>query len=122
MNLWLIAAALSAAILAVAHSYLGERLIIAPLLHADLSGVLSRERFQKKIIRFAWHLTSVAWLGFAGVIIGLKRPDSVAFIGTMIAATFIIHAFITAFSSKGKHFAWVLFLLVALGSWLGSRM
>src|SRR5437868_1419219 len=121
MNLWLIGAALSAIILAVVHSYLGERLIIAPLLHADLSGALSREQFQKKIIRFAWHLTSVAWLGFAGVIIGLKRPDNVAFMGAMIAATFMVHAFMTAFSSKGKHFAWVLFLVVAFGSWLGSR-
>ena len=90
-------------------------------MRADLSGILRRERFQKKIIRFAWHLTSVAWLGFAGVIIGLKRPGSIAFIGIVIAVTFAIHAFITAFSSRGKHFAWIFFLLIAFGAWFGTR-
>jgi len=122
MNAWLIIAAAITSILAVAHSYLGERFILIPLLRQDLSAALKRERFQKAILRFAWHLTSVAWLGFGVVLIGLRRTDAVEFIGIAIGVTFVIHAAVTAFASRFKHLAWPLFLLVAAGAWLGTRV
>src|SRR5579872_904224 len=115
MNPWLITGACSAAFLAVAHSYLGERYILIPLLRADLSASLRREKFQKSILRFAWHLTSIAWLGFAFVIYGLNRPDATAFISAAVAVTFTVHAVITALSTRFRHLAWILFLVAAAG-------
>lgn len=121
MNTWLILGASLAAILAIAHSYLGERYILIPLLAMDLSPALRRERFQKSILRFAWHLTSVAWIGLGAVLLGVHRPDAAAFIGIAVAITFAIHGLVTLGASRGKHLAWPLFLLLAFGAYWGTR-
>jgi hypothetical protein len=122
MNAWLVTGASIAALLAVVHSYLGERAIVQPLVAADLKEVFrGGQRFKKAIIRFAWHLTSVAWLGFAFVLLGLGRSDAIQFIGVAIAATFVVHALVTALSSRFKHVAWIFFLIVAAGAYWGTH-
>src|SRR2546423_207180 len=121
MNPWLSIGAVATAILAAAHSYLGECYILIPLLRQDLSAALKRERFQKAVLRFAWHLTSIAWLGFGMVLMGLRRADAVSFIGIAIAATFVVHAVVTALATRFRHLAWIFFLVVAAGAWFGSR-
>lgn len=122
MNLWLIVAAVTTAFLAVAHSYLGERFILIPLLRQDLRAALKREQFQKTVLRFAWHLTSIAWLGFGVLLVGLGRADAVPFAGRVVAATFLIHAIVTGIATRFRHLAWPLFLVVAGGAWWGTRV
>ena len=58
---FLIAAAL-AVLLGVAHSYLGERYILTRLFRrGDLPRLFGGVEFTQQTLRFAWHLTSVAW-------------------------------------------------------------
>lgn len=53
-------AAALAAILAVAHSAIGERMLVGPLTSSD-SGVMA-DPLYCKVARIAWHWTSVLWL------------------------------------------------------------
>ncbi|GGD50373.1 hypothetical protein GRI62_06765 [Erythrobacter arachoides] len=59
-------AAALAAILAVAHSVVGERSLIRPLL-AENTGVLANPVYAK-VTRLAWHWTSALWLVAAAVL------------------------------------------------------
>ncbi len=65
----LIAAALLVAI-AAAHSLLGERYILMRLFRrGPLPKLFGSDWFTRRTLRFAWHLTSVAWLGFAALLV-----------------------------------------------------
>ena len=115
----LVAAALLVGV-ALAHSYLGERYILIRLFRRDdLPRLLGSDRFTKRTLRFAWHITSVAWVGFAGVLCALatrKAPLSWALVA--IAVTFLLTSLVIAVASKGRHLAWPVFLAVALLAWL----
>ena len=54
--------------LALVHSVLGERCILIRLFRrTDLPPLFGSDDFTKRTLRFAWHLTSVVWLGVAAV-------------------------------------------------------
>jgi hypothetical protein len=68
-ELLLSAAALLCMLIGVAHSYLGEKYILIRLFRRDnLPKLLGSDWFTKRTLRFAWHLTSIAWWGFAALL------------------------------------------------------
>lgn len=91
------------------HSLLGERMLIGPLLADDRWRVPVPRRAAERLLRFAWHLTSIAWLALALVLLGVDTPGVVA--ATMLASGLLV------LSSLPAHLAWPLFLLGAL--WAG---
>ena len=101
-----------------AHSYLGERYILIRLFRRDnLPKLFGSPEFTQNTLRFAWHLTSVAWFGFAAILMILASDNKhLSTITTIIAITFLIHAVITLLASKGKHFAWPIFLIIGLAT------
>ena len=119
-GLWV--AAILLAGIALAHSYLGERYILIRLLKRDnLPQLLGSDRFTKRTLRFAWHITSIAWLGFAAVLAVLAaQGQSVPHVLVAVAVTFAITALVIAVASRGRHLAWPLFLVVAILAWLAS--
>ena len=125
MNTLLILAAVVIAVIAAVHSVLGERYIVRRLLRrSNLPHRFGSDWFTKRTIRFAWHLTSVAWLGLAGVIVmyayeaSLDGPAYGAL--EVIRWTFLVSAAITLFASRGRHLAWVLFTVVGVALWIGA--
>jgi hypothetical protein len=111
----LFAAALLVAI-AAAHSYLGERYILIRLFRrADLPKLLGSDAFTKKTLRFAWHITSIAWLGFAAILVVLSRSSMQAGAVTrIVGVTFLVSAAVSGFGSKGRHYSWIVFLAIGL--------
>ncbi|PKF77970.1 hypothetical protein CW749_18675 [Vibrio sp. vnigr-6D03] len=107
---------------AIAHSYLGERYILIRLFRRDdLPKVLGSDEFTKKTLRFAWHLTSIAWLGFAAILLVTVQPTfSKEVIGQIIALTFFIHFLIALFGSKGRHLSWIVFFAISVFALLGT--
>lgn len=104
----LLAAGTLAAV-AVLHSVLGEVAILRPLL-ADDRWRLGPPRWAvERILRFAWHLTSIAWVALAAVTLGADGPVVVAV--TAAVSGLLILAMLPA------HLAWPLFLAIAL--WAG---
>ena len=114
MTPWLWLAVALFALLGVAHSYLGERYLLIRLFRrADLPKLLGSEEFTKRVLRFAWHLTSVAWLGFALLIItsATGNPDASL---RVIAATAALSSVVALIGSRARHLSWVIFALIAL--------
>ncbi|BDU39447.1 hypothetical protein [Vibrio nigripulchritudo] len=121
MEVFMYLAALLLVVVTFAHSYLGERYILIRLFKRDnLPKLFGSDDFTKKTLRFAWHVTSVAWLGLAAILVALAQPElSKPLIGKIIAITFAIHFLIALFGSKGKHLSWVVFGLVSVLVWFG---
>lgn len=116
----LVAAALIA-LTAVAHSFLGERYILIRLFKREnLPRLFGSDVFTKRTLRFAWHITSVAWLGLAGVLLVLagQGVPSRSTLLQVVAATFLCSAAIAVIGSRGKHLSWVVFTVIALLAWL----
>ena len=102
MNTLLYAASLCALALGVAHSILGEVYILQPLL---ARGGLSD--FKVRTVRFAWHLTSIAWFGFAALLLLLVQPlMTYRSVALVVAVTFFGSALFTLTVSRGRHLAW----------------
>ena len=110
-------------VIGLVHSYLGERYILIRLFKRENLPILfGGTEFTKNTLRFAWHITTVAWWGFAAILIHLAGNDiSPAFIGNVIGVTFFIHFLIALLGSKSKHISWVFFLLVAALSIYASK-
>lgn len=113
----LLIAALLTLCVGFAHSVLGEWKLIGPLLHpATRSGMLARSGWARGVLRFAWHLTTIAWWGFAAVLAGLagsERTAAVCWVLAVTAVTFLVTAIVTLVSSRARHLAWPVFLAIA---------
>ena len=105
------------------HSYLGERYVLQPILALPNLPKLGGSRdYMASVLRFAWHLTSVAWWGTSITLVLMWRGQGVAAIGATLAATFAIHGGIILSTKNGtRHPAWPLFLLCAAAIWLGTH-
>ncbi|MFN3439722.1 MAG: hypothetical protein ACK41V_18655 [Acidovorax sp.] len=98
----------------IAHSYLGERYILARLFRRnDLPKLFGSTEFTARTLRFAWHITTVAWWGFAAILF-LLAQQAVSFqrLSLVVAITFLLTAAITAAISRGRHLAWPVFLFI----------
>jgi hypothetical protein len=97
-------------LLAVAHSIIGERKLVGPLVRRDdLPPTFGTVALSAATLRFAWHITSVLALGFAGVLfaVALGGPDDV--IVLTVGATFIVSGFLPLIYTRGRHLAWAVF-------------
>ena len=123
MKTGLLLAAALLVLTAVAHSFLGERYILVRLFRRpDLPRLFGSDWFTRRTLRFAWHLTSIAWLGFAAVLLLLAQPGApqTSSILRAVGATFVVAAAITALASNGRHLAWPVFLAVGLLAWFAT--
>jgi hypothetical protein len=111
----LVAAVLVFAVGAV-HSWLGERRLLGPLLAPEKRlGLLAKSSLARTTLRFAWHLTTLAWWGLGAVLAGLalspSDPRAVALI--VVAATFLATGLAILAVSRGRHLAWPVLLAIA---------
>ncbi len=109
--------------IAIAHSYLGEKYILIRLFKKHtLPALLGGTDFTKNTLRFAWHITSIAWFGFATIIVYLPNLSvGKAFVGNTIGLTFMFHFIVSIAGSRGKHFSWPIFFIIGLLVLLSSN-
>jgi hypothetical protein len=109
----LLSAAVVLGFIGLAHSYLGERFVFGrlfalrdlPLLHHD-------RQYTERVIRFAWHLTSVAWWGLAAIILALSGALATTHvIGIIVGSTLLVSGVIIVATAGTRHPAWWLFLV-----------
>ncbi len=91
------------------HSVLGERFILRPLFAARGCQTLALgEGFTTRTLRFAWHLTTLAWWTIA---LAVAQP-------TLLVPAAILLAFasavVCAVVARGEHFAWPIFATVGV--------
>jgi CDP-diglyceride synthetase len=122
MNPQLAIAAVLSASLAVAHSWLGERWIIQPVLAMEnIPQLFGSRRGMKKILRFAWHLTSVFFVGMAAVLLHYSVVGSDRAVLFIISITYLLSAVMTLAVSRGRHYAWVVFVIIGLLTWFSRN-
>jgi hypothetical protein len=105
----------------IVHSYLGEKFILIRLFRRDnLPKLLGSDWFTKRILRFAWHLTTIAWWGFAAILYFLSTPgDNIrSEILITITVVFAISGIVSLLFSRGKHLSWLFFFGIACTSLL----
>lgn len=115
-------AALLLALLALAHSYLGERYILIRLFRRpDLPKLFGGTTFTTRTLRFVWHLLTIAWLGFAALLWlaqrGLLTPTHVLQTVALMAGA---SALLPLLFTNGRHLAWVVLAAVAGLVWWGN--
>ena len=98
----------------VAHSVLGERYILIRLFrHEGLPKLFGSSEFTTRTLRFAWHITTIAWWGFAAILVQLAQGSiSTHSVALVIGVTFCATAFITLAVSRFRHLAWLVFLFI----------
>lgn len=114
---WLLyLAALLAILLGLAYSVLGERYILIRLFRRqDLPKLFGSQDFTVRTLRFAWHLTTLAWWGFAGLLWLLAQPGwQPSQLLLLMATTFAASAVLTLLMSRGRHLAWPVMAAIAL--------
>jgi hypothetical protein len=124
VNLALATAAILTVLLAVAHSYLGERYILIRLFRrGDLPKLFGGTRFTQDTLRLAWHITSVAALGFAALLVALALPGGLGprVYGRVIGATFVVSGLVALVGSRGRHLSWIVFFTIAALTFSVSR-
>lgn len=126
MNVQLLLAAVLALATGCVHSVLGERFIVGRLLRRDnLPRLLGSDVFTKQTIRFAWHLTTVAWWGLAMILLlvgGTPLQVTVAHgILIAVAGTFLLSALLALLLTRGRHLSWIVFLAIAVLCLAGLR-
>ncbi len=116
MDIALYAAAVLTVGIGAAHSWLGERYILIRLFRRDdLPQLFGGTEFTKNTLRFAWHITTLAWIGFAAILVSIAEGAlTTRTTGLIIGATFGAHFVVALVASRGKHYSWVIFLAIAV--------
>jgi hypothetical protein len=110
----------------LAHSLLGERYVLIRLFRRrDLPKLFGADTFTRRTLRFAWHLTTLAWWGFAAQMAlasgALTEADPAGDpLLQVIAWTFLASAFLGLAVTRGRHLAWPVFLVIAACAWLAG--
>lgn len=100
-------------LIAAGHSFLGEKLLLPSLLAGE-SGTKMPRAVARRVIRLAWHLTSLAWVGLAAALVGAPI--------VWVFAAVCFSAFLIIFTFTPGHLAWPLFLAATALSLLAEGL
>lgn len=107
----LLATAALLVLVGLAHSVLGERYILTRLFRRPLPPLFGSDAFTKGTLRFAWHITTIAWFGFAALLVNdfASRGSSLR----IVSVTFLATGLVALVASRGTHLSWIVFLAIA---------
>ena len=108
---------LSAAVMiltAIAHSVMGERRLITPLLARDIDLLTG---YRSMLVRFAWHYTSVL---MAVTALLVAWPGAPVQLVRVTGAAWLIAGVFDAIVTRGKHVGWPLLSLAGILALVGA--
>ncbi|WP_417487340.1 hypothetical protein [Maricaulis sp.] len=111
----IIAAALTV-LVGLFHSIAGEIRLVRPLLaRPDLPSLGHGPWYVRALIRTAWHITTLVWLGIAAMLVVIHRASLAdhAPLLWIISAVFAVSGLAALIFSRAKHPAWLAFLPVS---------
>lgn len=103
---------------AAAHSVLGERKLIGPLV-ARRDGILASD-FARFILRFAWHITSLTWLVLGLILVHLVVNPATARVWALAetGVAFTAVGLFDAVATRGRHVGWALLTGIGIAALL----
>lgn len=110
------------ALVGLAHSVLGERYLLVRLFkRADLPKLFGSTTFTTATLRFAWHLTTIAWWALAVLLFDAGQgTSSTPRTLQVIAATAFVSGLFPLVFTRGRHLSWIAFFAVAALVWLAA--
>jgi hypothetical protein len=107
-------AALLSVVLGLAHSVLGERYILVRLFRdKNLPRLFGGTAFTASTLRFAWHITTLAWFGFATLLVQLGQGSLTSSgAARTIGWTFIASGVLPLAFTRGRHVSWLVLFLI----------
>ena len=119
----LIAAAVLLVVIGLAHSLLGEKYILQRLFRQPLPKLFGDDGFTKRTLRFAWHITSLLFVGFAAILLLLHvDAGSPRNLLRVTAVCFAATALVALIASRGRHLSWPVFTAIAALCWLAAAV
>ena len=109
--------------LGVAHSVLGEKYILVRLFRRkDLPALFGSTQFTSRTLRFAWHITIVAWFAFAALLAQLAQgPPTSSGVLQVIGWAAISSGCLPLLVTRGRHVAWlILFVIGGISLYWGA--
>ena len=109
-------------IVGCAHSYLGERHLF-PRLFAlpNLPLFRSDRTYTQRVLRWAWHLTSLAWWGLALLLFLFAfPPTSPRLLEQVCGGIAFLSGLVILGTAGPRHPAWLLFLLAGALTWIAA--
>ena len=106
--------------LGLAHSVLGERFILVRLLRREsLPKLFGGTEFTARTLRFAWHITTVAWWGIAALLwLAASENLNSESVLKVLAYTLLLSGILPLVITRCRHLSWiVLFLAGGLVLW-----
>lgn len=100
----------------LAHSWLGERYLLMRLFkRPDLPRLFGGTAFTIGTLRFAWHLTTVAWWGLGALVFMAAQGEiDRQQVLTVIGATALVSAVFPIWFTRARHLSWVVFVAVGV--------
>ncbi len=130
MNWWSLAGAVLLLGAALAHSLVGEKIVLRRLYRrggerAEVGRRSSDDAGTRGAVRLAWHSLSVALLGYA-MLLFTSAVDPVqvregwSALAPVIAATFTGLTLLSLLISRGRHVGWMWYAAAAVASWFSA--
>ena len=113
-QIFLFAAAAATLLTAFVHSYFGERRLIGPLV-ASNAGVMAIP-LAKQVLRFAWHLTALLWIGQVFLLLRAASAPSHLDRGLIggVGILYLVAGASDAILTRGRHIGWPLLLAIGI--------
>lgn len=106
-------AALSLTVVALGHSYYGERLLLRPLFGSNAMGIFkSKQSFAQNVLRAGWHILIVTWIGMAIILTFAQTPHMTPYIWG-VAIMFGLFGIGALVASRGHHFSYIFFFITS---------
>ncbi|MGL4638069.1 MAG: hypothetical protein ACRCWF_18970 [Beijerinckiaceae bacterium] len=103
-------------VVAAAHSWLGERMLIGPILAIPAQSGPLASPFKRCLLRVAWHVTSLAWIGLGLTLATLTLAPlnaTIRWVAAVIGLTFLVSGLVSLVAARGRHPSWIAFLAIA---------
>ncbi len=128
MNLFLLFAAAVLFCIGILHTVVaewkGDRRLVSRITRLTLfDSDDDKDALAKRIVRLAWHATSLVWCGCAVVLAYLAFVEAsgpVIAVVRILSVLFLLHSVLSLAIARGKHPSWLGFLVVAVLSFLGT--
>jgi hypothetical protein len=126
LNTYLVISGILTVLLSIAHTIIGEILILIPMQKSEgIPAVRGSVATTKRTLRFTWHITSVLGIGIAFLLFHYAKfaaltPDHV-YVLRILSLTFLVSFVVSIVGSKARHPSWVVFLIVSILIWLGTN-
>jgi hypothetical protein len=119
---YIVAAALSL-FAAAAHSWLGEKLILGPLLQGQPLPLALKAAINRRLIRAVWHLPSAIWAAIGIYVLWAALAKTLSGeTAIVLGAIFIVSGIANMAAVRRIHFAWATLFAIAAALWLGASL